>query len=390
MQSVALPFKSLIACIKDSIFNDGRGNHFTSLGGAEKEAVCQVADEQSIGRFLYFYYKDSLPYNWNKKFGREFLGASANEMKRFSELKKILKIFSAHNIFAAPLKGNHVAYKAYPNPALRTMCDIDLLLRKKDINKAYNLLIERQYKQTNEVPHEFHKPGLRSPGGTYIELHFHIMKNRNRFADELLWTDSYKSDLGGAGLIFLSPEITFLHAMQHAFSDKIVCGLKLILDSAYIIKNLEPDPEKLLEFAKKSRLTKQLKILMNILPGFFPQKYNMELSAEENKIAEKARFLLFSYNEICKTTNQERAFERDFAGRNLKTKLRFILKSVFKNPAAIAYKYKCEKSFPGIVYYYFVSIYEGFIIFVRSLSEKDKVRRQIGKAQQELVEYIEF
>ena len=57
-----------------------------------------------------------------------------------ARLLKVLRVFEAHGIRAVPYKGPALAEAAYGDIALRTFCDLDLLVRERDIPKVKELL----------------------------------------------------------------------------------------------------------------------------------------------------------------------------------------------------------------------------------------------------------
>lgn len=375
--------------LKYCIFNSGRGV-FTTLNEGEKDDVCNYAAEMNIGNIMYYYHRDDLSEHWMDVFSREFRASSARELHRSHELSELLKAFGKMNVNVALLKGNDVAYRAYPHPGLRMMGDIDVLVKKSDAEDAYNFLLEKGYRQVHEKPHLFHMPGLSSKRGTYIELHYHIMHDQSKVTEEIIWENSYESKLFGEKVIFLSPEFTLLHTIQHALRDKLVCGLKVILDSAYLIKSLQPDHNKILNIYERTGMYDHYRIFMNIFPGFFPDRYVLKIEPADKSIINNARLLISNFPLIKTLSNQELAYGNSFANSSLKEKFSFIVKSIFKNRAIIAHKYQCENKFPKIYYWYAVSIAEGFKKFIRYLTgnRKDDIKNHIGKAQRSIKSLI--
>lgn len=61
------------------------------------------------------------------------------------ELMGILALFESHEILAVPHKGPVLSESLYQNPALRDSGDLDLLIRKRDVRHAMDLLVDRGY-----------------------------------------------------------------------------------------------------------------------------------------------------------------------------------------------------------------------------------------------------
>lgn len=380
---------SLLNIFKNDLFYQDY-NNFDILDTEIKNQICQLADDFNIGRLFYYYHKDFLPSDWKKEFANEFRLTSAMELRRTNDLKIILKIFENNNIKAALLKGNYVAHTAYPHPGLRTMCDIDILIEENQIEKAYQLLIDSGFRQTSEIKHAYHKPGLRSKNGTFIELHYHITHNKSNIKTEMLWNGCKKNNILGIETYFLTPEVIILHTIMHAFRDLMLSGFKPFIDVAYLIKKFNPSPEGLKCKAKEFGLLDQLRLFFNIYTDFFPETYRIEPEKNDYDLLEKIRYLTENFEIHQKTNNQERGFENSFAGNSIKEKILFIYNAVFKGRNVIAYKYKVKNKFPGIYYWYMISILDGFKLFLKYLfkKEKDSTKKQIGYYQRDLSAFL--
>lgn len=73
-----------------------------------------------------------------------------------------------------PLKGSVIrAY--YPEPWMRTSCDIDILVHKKNVRAAVAYLVENlKYTEHKQNSHDI---SLFSPSGIHIELHFDLLED---------------------------------------------------------------------------------------------------------------------------------------------------------------------------------------------------------------------
>ena len=87
-------------------------------------------------------------------------------------LTKLCNAFEAAQIIFVPLKGS-VIKEYYPEPWMRTSCDIDVLVRESDLDKAVDFLVNNlgyTYKQKYT-----HDVSLFSPSGVHVELHYSLM-----------------------------------------------------------------------------------------------------------------------------------------------------------------------------------------------------------------------
>lgn len=90
------------------------------------------------------------------------------------ELDELCEILENEKIEFIPLKGS-VIRKYYPQAWMRTSCDIDILLKEKDLEKAIKLLGERL--GYTKVGRGTHDVSLYSPSNIHVELHFSLLED---------------------------------------------------------------------------------------------------------------------------------------------------------------------------------------------------------------------
>ena len=87
--------------------------------------------------------------------------------------KNLCSAFEDAHIPYIPLKGS-ILRKYYPEPWLRTSCDIDILVHKENLNQAISYLIQNhQYVEKERTTHDV---SLFSPQGIPVELHFDLVE----------------------------------------------------------------------------------------------------------------------------------------------------------------------------------------------------------------------
>ncbi len=86
---------------------------------------------------------------------------------------ELCKAFENAQIPFLPLKGA-VMRRYYPEPWMRTSCDIDVLVHREDLDKAISFL-ENNNKYTVKS-YDTHDVSLYSPSGIHVELHFDLIE----------------------------------------------------------------------------------------------------------------------------------------------------------------------------------------------------------------------
>ncbi len=96
---------------------------------------------------------------------------------RYEQMKyaygQICDAFEEAAIPYIPLKGS-VIRPYYPKASMRTSCDIDILVKEEDLERAIQALVQRHFQcgQRN-----YHDVSLYSPNKIHLELHFNILEN---------------------------------------------------------------------------------------------------------------------------------------------------------------------------------------------------------------------
>ena len=117
-------------------------------------------------------------------YDKQRLIALARYHRLTAELKAISEALEEGGIDFIPLKGS-VIREHYPDPRVRTSCDIDILVRKEDLDTASSVLTER-LGLTREKKNA-HDVSFYTKGGVHLELHFELIESfNNRYVAKTL------------------------------------------------------------------------------------------------------------------------------------------------------------------------------------------------------------
>ena len=126
-----------------------------------------------------------------------------------------------------PLKGS-VLKDYYPEPWMRTSCDIDILVREEDLDRAVAVLEQKQF-QVGE--RNFHDVSLFAPNGIHLELHFSICEKMDRLDAVLKNALNYAALEQGSRYAFQDAFFLFhqfSHMAYHFQSGG--CGIRSLMD----------------------------------------------------------------------------------------------------------------------------------------------------------------
>ena len=163
------------------------------------------------------------------------------------ELVKILKHFEQESIPVLPYKGTLLAHDLYGDISLRQIWDIDILVRRQDLERAKDTILKNGYKLRFEIPanarpsffeRECDYCFINLENRTEIELHWRVLPRVicNRVPPESIWEKATKTQIWGARAFTLPPEemyrIVFLHdGLKHHWTE-----LKQIADIARVLE----------------------------------------------------------------------------------------------------------------------------------------------------------
>ena len=125
------------------------------------------------------------------KFQKQQMMAIYRAQQMSGALQEICETLEAAKIPFLPLKGA-VIRNRYPEPWMRTSCDVDVLVREEDLDATVEVL-QKERGYTLKGPRNYHDVSLFSPTGVHLELHFHIRENMQNI-DRLLsrvWEFAY-------------------------------------------------------------------------------------------------------------------------------------------------------------------------------------------------------
>lgn len=173
------------------------------------------------------------------------------------ELVAVAERLESSGIDVRVLKGSACAQLDYPDPALRSFIDLDLLLRPSDIDSAIAVLVEADFVRILAEP----RPGfdrrfdkgttLRSAARVELDLHrTFVLGPWGVLVDiDALWDDGEPFSIGGRELRALSAPNRFLHACYHAALGDWPLRLGSLRDVAQLLPEDTPAQVALIERA---------------------------------------------------------------------------------------------------------------------------------------------
>lgn len=169
-------------------------------------------------------------------------------MVQRAELAETCALLTREGIPSVALKGAWLSARAYPDPALRPMRDIDLLVPQADIVRAFEALLGAGYGRagTSELSLEEavridkHMDPLIAPRGTMIELHHRLWERDGRL-DHASPTSNETEVLARAvrdedGIGYPAAQDLLAHLIVHAvYSHRLDVGPLVLSDVEHLL-----------------------------------------------------------------------------------------------------------------------------------------------------------
>lgn len=207
--------------------------------------ILKKSGDEGIACLLYHNlssYRQSVPHDEWGRLERTYYANARRNILLSKEMKELLSSLYREGLKAIPLKGLSLAEEVYKNIALRSMGDIDLLVKREDLMRIKGLLeksgyrtpirrellsraIERSYMNSMD----YFKDDEGSPA---VHLHWHIVNTSlptymytKKISMDNFWKAASPANIAGAPSLRLSPYhlIIYLaeHGLKHSF-DKLI------------------------------------------------------------------------------------------------------------------------------------------------------------------------
>ncbi|OPJ62712.1 nucleotidyltransferase domain-containing protein [Clostridium oryzae] len=231
--------KQFIECISAAI----RGYKINTICDREVDwlEVFKKAEDHNVKPLVYSSLRNDI-YKINDKLfndvKRYTILASVLQIQHMKQVEKVFKEFNDNKISVIGLKGAALR-NLYPRPEFRTMSDLDLLVRKGDIENSEKILLKLGYVRFGITKNHLsfkHKRFLN------IDLHWTIDDKRGEGnvsdLENEIWNNTIKMSIGQASFLSLSWEDMLIHLLIHmaghvvysGFGIRQMCDVVLVIE----------------------------------------------------------------------------------------------------------------------------------------------------------------
>lgn len=292
--------------------------------------------------------------------------SAAQSLQIGHELVQILEAFRRHGIGVIVLKGGYLGQVVYESFALRTMCDLDVMVKRDDLTRAAGMLGELGYvpqfygvEEVDYAKHHHLRPMAR-PGGIRVEIHWSIARPTVRFDVDIdgLWERARPIEIAGVEALVLSPEDLILHLCLHAsFSHKFRLGMRACWDILEVVRHYQDvmDWDEVVRRAQQWRIGRYvyltLRLVRELLAVDIPATTIAALEPPDfpPEVVAWARTCIFSPENDDSVSP---SMAQLWTPGKLNSKLSVLRRSLYPSRAAMARIYPTAPDSPRIYLYY--------------------------------------
>ncbi len=186
-------------------------------------AVAAAAQAEGVAPLVYSVIRDQgwLSAEAEQPLRMAYYQNARRNVLLFRELGVVLQHLTAAGIPVIVLKGAALAHIVYANPAVRPMCDVDLLVREADVPAALRVL--RDVGFTLIPPRAYRNEVMARRTSAFdfvIELHWHLFVIPYyiyTLSNAWLWETVLPLQIEGNAVHSLGPEAQLLHLCGHLY-----------------------------------------------------------------------------------------------------------------------------------------------------------------------------
>ncbi|NQU39482.1 MAG: nucleotidyltransferase family protein [Lentisphaerae bacterium] len=200
---------------------------------ADWAALPALAEAHGLGPLLYTHLHDTrvdIPTPTMQALRALYLRHRSANAIRHAELATLFKATEKAGVRALLLKGAALSYIAYPDPALRPMRDIDILVPPDALERARGIMTALGFsvppgEAARLSPHHHHLPVYaKEAGGMLVSIEIHHRRLIHSHAADAqadfdaLWADAFRFEIDGVTVRTLPVEEMLWHTCQHGLA----------------------------------------------------------------------------------------------------------------------------------------------------------------------------
>ncbi|MBI5233125.1 MAG: nucleotidyltransferase family protein [Deltaproteobacteria bacterium] len=225
-----------------SAFSGGMPGLTSLKGPIDLPKTLEIARENGVSQKLYTILKKTgtapifISRTWEtslvSELRRDYLFSAARNTLIYTEFKRVIEGFGESGLDVMAMKGIVLAELIYRDIGVRSMSDVDLLIRKQDIQKVDALLNKLGYSAVDPCPfdgacneknylttRDYRSGNPRRPS---FHIHWHMVNSSvpapyaSKINMDRIWKEALPVNISGVPVLTMSPHHFLLHLCEHA------------------------------------------------------------------------------------------------------------------------------------------------------------------------------
>jgi hypothetical protein len=335
-------------------------------------SISDLSKLHGVTPFL-FYRTRSLGIELPKQIEKEWLGyylyQIAAEKKARCQIKEIKEILDPEGIPFILLKGASAMLRLYPQPGLRTFCDLDILIPSDTVSRfkqtmtraGYKPLSARNSPEDEELQKfDSHLDPICKDGSLMIEPHLSILGAGGDHFVTLteIWQEKETKNTDGMDVEHLSIEHLIIHSMFHFLrhlSDEGFSEIKWLIDLLYATKTWKIDWSKVWDISQKWGVEKDVLPVMATLNHYWQTNIPLPIASEPialNTLVSGVEERQKQFYAKLPASYLERLFKiRELPDSS--SRIRYLFHLFFPTPKNLRWRYNLSEKSLIMLYYLF-------------------------------------
>lgn len=350
--------------------------------------ILKSAFSQAIAPLLYnnikgIQEKQYIPQGVIDKLKKSYHETIARNMFLYAELSRILKAFNSKGIKVIVLKGATLAKFIYGDIGLRSMSDIDLLVKKEDLSLAKKTIYDLNYTHKKHIfSEEWHienhhhlPPYIHKEKSLIVEIHWHIT-GKSFDLNIKKWFERAKyAELYGCPILIPAPEDMVIHLCihlyNHGYDSKML--LRELCDIYEILNHYreEIDWKQFKNEIDVYGLHKPVYSVLHLLKKFYGNDEipfrieNIEKSHVDLRLVKILEKRMIIEDSIFSSVPGD--LIKSLGVNKIREKIRLLLPIVFPTREDMSKRYLVHSSSKKIYFYYSIRPFELFVKYAKYL-----------------------
>jgi hypothetical protein len=271
MSATALPLQNISHFLRSTLsaFIKGEEHNRILAEGIDWHALQGIVRGRNLGALFSFCHAHThLPPPLIREWQQMKMATSLQNMAKLKITTDLTALAEKTGIRAVAMRGIVLAHLLYPDPALRPMHDIDLLIRPVDREKFHDAMAAAGHIPTDYFRSQY----VYEINNVTVEVHWQMLSNkryRERINSDILVGSAVRIDTGNSRYFRLDDQWEIIGLVVHAFTHHNLSQLFSLIDIGLYIRNKELDWQEVARLSDEMGLSRMMHLTFAFINHLF-------------------------------------------------------------------------------------------------------------------------